>query len=128
MASLVLINKDWYTSIKGGFDTTDRSLFTIVTAATCTGPVDEMFLVTARWGQEITANGSAPTNPQTDMKMNSLGKVVYYTARLGQITVTGEHLRKSIGTNILSDLLDPFVPTFSSEGLEINRRTRLSIE
>jgi hypothetical protein len=85
-------------------------------------------LVTARWGQEITANGSAPTNPQTDMKMNSLGKVVYYTARLGQITVTGEHLRKSIGTNILSDLLDPFVPTFSSEGLEINRRTRLSIE
>jgi hypothetical protein len=39
---LALVNKDWYTSIKGGFDTTERSVSMTVNGAIRTGPVDEM--------------------------------------------------------------------------------------
>ena len=122
---LALVGKDWFTSIKGGFDTADRSLFTTMTGANRIGAFDSMLLVTRRWGHETTPNGALAPNPQSYMTTNVLGKIVYNCAGCGQFGLTGEFLNKSIGTDIHTDLSSTVL---SSTGDDSNQRKRLSLD
>lgn len=122
---LALVNKDWYMSIKGGFDTADKSLYSTITGANRIGNIDSMLLVTRRTGHEITPNGSVAPNPQSYNTTDILGKVVYNTFGAGQITLTGESLRRSTDIGLRNELSSTVL---SSTAEDTNQRTRLSLD
>jgi len=128
---LALVNKDWYFSTKGGFDTADRSVFTTLTGATRVGNVDSMALVTRRWGHEVTPNGSRDANPQTYMMTNTLGKIVYNALGGNQLKLTGEYLHKSTETDVRSEIgsfPSSSMRVFDSTADDTNQRARVSLE
>lgn len=128
---LAIVNKDWYFSTKGGFDTADRSVFTTLTGATRVGNVDSMALVTRRWGHEVAPNGRLDANPQSYMMTNTLGKVVYNALGGNQLKLTGEYLHRSTETNVRSDIgsfPSTFTRVFDSTADDTNSRARVSLE
>lgn len=127
---LALVNKDWYFSVKGGFDTADRSVYTTLTGATRVNNVDSMLLVTRRWGHEVTPNGSLDPNPQSYMTTNSLGKIVYKSLE-GQLKLTGEYMTRTVDTNVRSEVgnfSSQYASIFNSTADDTNLRGRLSLE
>lgn len=129
---LALVNKDWYFSTKGGFDTVDRSVYTTITGANRVGNVDSMLLVTRRWGHEVIPNGSMSPNPQNYMATNTLGKVVYNALDGGQLKLTGEYFNKSAEIDVRSEVgvfpTTTFARIFNSTADDTNERSRLSLE
>ena len=101
---LDLVKKDWYVSVKGGYDGIDSSFYTTVTGATRTGRAEEMLIVTKRWGNEVDINSKVKDpNPQDYTTTNILGKVVYNTYGAGQIKLTGEFFGKTVETHLNSE-------------------------
>lgn len=122
---LALVNKDWYLSTKAGFDSVDRSFYTTITGANRVGNVDSMLLVTRRLGHEVTANGSLPANSQSYMTSNVLGKIVYNTFGAGQITLTGELMRRTTDIDLLNERSSTVL---NSTAEDTNQRKRLSLD
>jgi hemoglobin/transferrin/lactoferrin receptor protein len=129
---LDLVKKDWYFSIKGGYDGIDNSVYSTVTGAMRQGRVEEMLLVTKRWGHEVDLNSKVKdANPQDYTTTNVLGKVVYNTFGAGQIKLTGEFFGKRVGTELNSEegvFPDQFARIFSSDGEDTTYRRRASAE
>jgi len=129
---LDLVNKDWYLSLKGGYDGIDNSLYSTVTGATRQGRVEEMLLVTRRWGHEVDINSKVlDPNPQDYTTTNVLGKVVYNAVGGGQLKLTGEYFGKRVGTELNSEsgvFVDQFARIFSGEGEDSTYRQRGSAE
>lgn len=128
---LALLNKDWYFSTKGGFDTADRSVFTTITGAARIGNVDSMALVTRRWGHELTPNGSLDANPQSYVTTSTLGKVVYHGLGANQLKLTGDFVTRSVDTDVRSERGSfPSMRTrvFDSTAADSNQRKRVSLE
>jgi hemoglobin/transferrin/lactoferrin receptor protein len=129
---LDLVGKDWYLSVKGGYDGVDNSIYSTVTGASRHGRVEEMLLVTRRWGHEVDINSrTREANPQDYITTNALGKVVYNTVGAGQLKLTGEYFAKHVGTELNSEegvFPDQFARVFSSEGEDKTYRRRASAE
>ena len=82
---LDLVGKDWYLSAKAGFDGIDKSIYSTITGAARQGRVEEMLLVTKRWGNEVDINSKTrDANPQDYTTQNVLGKVVFNTFGAGR--------------------------------------------
>jgi hemoglobin/transferrin/lactoferrin receptor protein len=129
---LDLVKKDWYVSIKGGYDGIDNSVYSTVTGATRQGRAEEMLLVTKRWGHEVDINSKVlDANPQDYTTTSVLGKVVYNVAGGGQLKLTGEYFGKRVGTELNSEegvFPDQFARVFSSVGEDTTYRRRGSAE
>jgi hemoglobin/transferrin/lactoferrin receptor protein len=122
---LDLVRKNWYASVKGGFDTSDRSVFTTLTGANRIGAFDTMILVTRKWGHEITPNGPRAANPQDFNSTNVLSKLVWNGPNQSKLAVTGEYYTKSLGTNLLSE---QSASVLASRGDDDTTRRRLSLD
>ncbi len=122
---LDLVKKDWYASLKGGFDTADRSVFTTATGATRVGAFDSLALITRKWGHEITPRGPKAPNPQDFNSTNVLAKVVWNAPNQAKLAITGEYYTKSLGTNLLSELSPSILV---SQGDDDTKRRRLSLD
>jgi len=123
---LDLVGKNWYFSIKGGYDSLDKSVYSTVTGASRIGAVESMVLVTRRWGEERDINSKKRNpNPQDYTTTNVLSKIVHNTSGMGQFTLTGEQTRKEVGTTLLTDLT---ATVRSSEGDDESVRRRLSLD
>lgn len=128
---LTLFNKDTYFSMKGGFDTADRSVITTMTGAARVGNVDSMALVTRRWGHEVTPNGSRDANPQSYMTTSTLGKAVYHGLGSNQLKLTGEYVVRNTDTDVRSErgrFPSTFTRVFDSTAADGNERARVSLE
>lgn len=129
---LDLVGKDWYLSVKGGYDGIDSSVYSTVTGAARHGRVEEMLLVTRRWGHEVGINSrTREANPQDYTTTNVLGKVVYNTVGAGQIKLTGELYGKRVTTELNSEegvFPDQFARVFLSDGADETYRRRGSAE
>jgi len=129
---LDLVGKDWYASVKAGYDGIDSSLYSTVTGAARHGRVEEMVLVTKRWGHEVDINSKVKDpNPQDYTTTNMLSKVVFNTFGAGQIKLTGEFFGKRVGTELNSEkgvFVDQFARVFDSDGEDTTYRRRGSAE
>jgi hemoglobin/transferrin/lactoferrin receptor protein len=129
---LALFGRDAYGSLKVGYDSADRSIYGTYTGAARFGAVETMALVTRREGHEVDINSKTRSaNPQDYESTNFLGKIVYNTAGLGQFKLTGELYRKTLDTQLNSELgvfPDQFAQIFNSDAEDTNRRRRLSLE
>jgi hemoglobin/transferrin/lactoferrin receptor protein len=129
---LDLVRKDWYFSIKGGYDSVDHSVYSTVTGAARHGSVDSLLLVTKRWGHEVAINSKTrEANPQDYQTTNVLGKVVFNTYGAGQIRLTGEYFGKEVETTLNSEsgvFPDQFARIFSGLGDDTTFRRRGSID
>ncbi len=129
---LDLVKKDWYVSLKGGFDSLDSSVYSTVTGASRVGPVESLVVATRRWGHEVDINSrTRDANPQDYTTSNVLGKVVYNTYGAGQIKLTGEFFGKRVETQLNSEsgvFLDQFARVFSGEGDDTTYRRRGSVD
>ena len=129
---LDLVKKDWYVSLKGGFDSLDSSVYSTVTGASRVGPVESLVVATRRWGHEVDINSrTRDANPQDYITSNVLGKVVYNTYGAGQIKLTGEFFGKRVETQLNSEsgvFLDQFARIFSGEGDDTTYRRRGSVD
>lgn len=129
---LDLVKKNWYFSIKGGYDSVDSSIYSTVTGATRHGPVESLLLVTKRWGHEVEINSrTREANPQDYTTTNVLGKVVFNTFGAGQIKLTGEFFGKDVETRLNSEtgvFPGQFAKIFSGLGEDTTFRRRGSID
>jgi hemoglobin/transferrin/lactoferrin receptor protein len=129
---LDLVGKDWYLSVKGGYDGIDNSVYSTVTGATRQGRAEEMLLVTRRWGHEVDLNSKLrDPNPQDYTTTNVLGKVVYNTYGAGQIKLTGEFFGKNVETKLNSEsgvFPTQFAVIFNGDGEDTTYRKRGSLE
>ena len=123
---LALVNKDWFLSIKAGFDSTDMSLYSTQTGALRTGRFESMLVVTERRGHEIAINSKVrDANPQDYTTVNILGKIVYNAPNTAKLTLTGEYLTKSIGTHLRNEETPTVLSSFADD---TNQRVRASLD
>lgn len=122
---LDLVGKNWFTSIKGGFDTADQSVYTTLTGAARTAQFDQLVVYTRKWAHEVEPNGRRTANPQTSISNNVLGKIVYNGSNAAKLTLTGELLDKSVSTEILTERT---ATVLSSDGVDDTSRRRLSLD
>ena len=129
---LDLVKKDWYFSIKGGYDGIDNSVYSTVTGATRQGRVEEMLLVTKRWGHETNVNSAVrDANPQDYTTTSVLSKIVFNTFGAGQIKLTAEFFGKGVETHLYSEtgvFPDQFARIFDGNGEDTTYRRRASAE
>jgi hemoglobin/transferrin/lactoferrin receptor protein len=129
---LRIVNKDWYVSGKAGFDSADRSFTETGTVAARSGPVDVLFLVTRRDGEETANSGDRSPNPQDYYVNNFLGKVIYHVSDVDRLRLTGEFTERDARTDIQSDLGPiqgpPGSAVTGSEGDDYTRRRRVTFD
>ncbi|MBM1170515.1 TonB-dependent hemoglobin/transferrin/lactoferrin family receptor [Microvirga arabica] len=136
---LNLVGKDWYLSAKTGYDTEDRSFLQTYTGAWRFGPWESLILYTHRQGHEVRPNldddSTLRPNPQDFSADNVLAKLLYNAGDWGQFKLTGEFLRKEVGTELLSDRSNtpggggmPFSRVFDSDADDTTTRPRLSFD
>jgi len=117
--------KNWFVSAKAAYDSTDRSFAQTLTAAGRSGQWETLIVYTHRNGHEVTPNTWRKANPQTYESNSVLGKVVYNSSELGQFKLTGQFTRKTIDTNILTDLT---TSVLGSRGQDTNVLPRISFD
>lgn len=122
---LALVGKDRYGSVKGGFDTADRSVYTTLTGANRVGAFDSMILVTRRFGHEIKPNGTLAPNTQDYTGTNVLSKIVWNAPNLAKLTVTGEYTTRSLYTELRTEVTGAVL---ASSGNDETTRRRVSID
>jgi hemoglobin/transferrin/lactoferrin receptor protein len=130
---LATVGKDWYASGKAGFDSADTSFTETATAAARNGPVEAMFLVTRRDGNETSVKGSAlGPNPQDYEVNNLLGKLVFNLSDVDRLRFTGEFIDRRAETDIKSELGAvagaPGTFVTDSKGDDLTRRRRFSLD
>lgn len=122
---LVGTTKNWFVSAKAAYDSMDRSFSQTLTAAGRSGQWESLVIYTHRSGHEITPNTWRKANPQTYESNSVLGKVVYNSSELGQFKLTGQLTRKTIDTNILTELT---TSVLGSRGEDTNVLPRLTFD
>ncbi len=138
---LDLVGKDWYASIKGAYASADKSFSETATGAMRAGNVEMLAIFTHRDGEETKPNGSVPNdpslttgrgvtvNPQDYRSDNILGKLVFRPTTADTIKLTGEYGRKTLKTDILTDVsAAPSTTVVASNGRDETERSRVSLE
>ncbi len=134
-------DKDWYASIKSGFDSSNMGFSQTATGAWRAGKTEIMALYTRRDTQETEANGSIHANPQDDFANNGLFKAVYHATDVDTWKLTGEYMNRTVDTDVQSDIgtVDgftftgdptpaPTTTTTDSRARDTINRSRLSVE
>ncbi len=100
---LDLFGKDWYASLKGGYDSSDESFMESATGAVRAGNVEMLGLYTRRDGHEVEPNSSYTANP-IDYESNSfLAKLVFNGPDSNKLTFTGQLDNKQADIRLLSE-------------------------
>ena len=129
-----LTDKPVFASIKGGYDSSDKSWLTTATLAGGRGDVQGMLLYTYRAGHETDNKGSVgggasrtEPNPQSYDDGNLLGKAVFKLNANNTLKATVERYRSDTSTNVLT--LNPTTPRTSAlSGDDVAERERFSFE
>ncbi len=123
-------DKNFFGSLKGGYDSVDRSFMSTATIAGRQGPFEAMLLYTKRIGHETDANGALKPNPVDYFGDNILGKIIYNHPDLGQFKVTLEYLRKNSNVDVITARTNPAVGTrvLSSLTDDLSVRKRVSLD
>lgn len=130
---LAVVGKDWYTSFKAGFDSSDRSFSETTVMAGRAGAWEAMILYTRRDGHQLLPNTYRQSNPQTYWSNNILGKLVYNSPDFGQFKLTTEYLQRNYKTLVLTDMTTTvagptYTRVFSSLGDDTTKVPRVNFD
>ncbi len=128
---LDIVGKDWYTGIKFGYDSTDRSFMETGAVAGRLGMIEASLQFTRRDGNETQPQGHIydyrpAYNPITYDSENYLGKLVVNISPEDKLKLTAEYLTRQLDTDIQTDIALPTVR--SSRGDDNVQRYRFSAE
>ena len=97
------LDKNWFASLKGGYDSSDESFTESVTGAVRAGNVDLLGIYTRRDGHEVEPNSSYVPNP-IDFESNSfLAKLVFNGTDNNKLKITGQLDDKKANVRLLSE-------------------------
>lgn len=98
------LDKDWYASIKGGYDSADESFTESLTGVKRAGNVEMLGIYTRRDGHETEPNSNALYNPQDYSSNSFLGKLVFNGLWGNSLKFTAQHDEDQTDTNLLTDV------------------------
>jgi hemoglobin/transferrin/lactoferrin receptor protein len=98
------LDKDWYASIKGGYDSADQSFTESLTGVKRAGNVEMLGIFTRRDGHEVEPNSNALYNPQDYSSNSFLGKLVFNGLWGNSLKFTAQHDEDQTDTNLLTDV------------------------
>ena len=98
------LDKDWYASIKGGYDGADESFTESLTGVKRAGNVEMLGIFTRRDGHEVEPNSNALYNPQDYSSNSFLGKLVFNGLWGNSLKFTAQHDEDQTDTNLLTDV------------------------
>ena len=128
------LDKDWYASIKGAYDSADESFSEALTGVKRAGNVEMLGIYTRRDGHEVEPNSSAVYNTQDYSSNSFLGKLVFNGLWGNSLKFTGQFDQDETDTDLLTDVggavpsTSPFFfsTVTGSWGTDDTRRTLLS--
>lgn len=97
------LDKDWYASIKGGYDSADQSFTESLTGVKRAGNVEMLGIFTRRDGHETEPNSNALYNPQDYSSNSFLGKLVFNGLWGNSLKFTAQHDEDQTDTDLLTD-------------------------
>jgi len=97
-------DKDWYASIKGGYDSADESFMESLTGVKRAGNVEMLGIYTRRDGHEVEPNSSALYNPQDYSSNSFLGKLVFNGLWGNSLKFTAQFDENESDINMLTDV------------------------
>lgn len=97
------LDKDWYASLKGGYDSADDSFMESGTAAMRAGKVELLGLYTRRDGHETDLSSSGTANPQDYSSNAFLGKLIFKGNDANALKFTGQYDESNTDTTLLSE-------------------------
>lgn len=98
------LDKDWYASIKGGYDSADESFTESLTGVKRAGNVEMLGIYTRRDGHETEPNSNALYNPQDYSSNSFLGKLVFNGLWGNSLKFTVQHDEDQTDTDLLTDV------------------------
>ena len=98
------LDKDWYASIKGGYDSADESFTETLTGVKRAGNVEMLGLYTRRDGHEVEPNSNALYNPQDYSSNSFLGKLVFNGLWGNSLKFTAQHDENEADIDLLTDV------------------------
>lgn len=118
--------KDWYGSVKAGYESAGKTRSFTGTGAMRAGNVELLGLYTRRDGEEIKPNSSWVANPQDFQSDSFLAKLVFNAATGNRLKLTGDYLNRKVDT-VLNDELGTASGTTTLSSLGTDETERYSI-
>ena len=98
------LDKDWYASIKGGYDSAGESFTESLTGVKRAGNVEMLGIYTRRDGHETEPNSNALYNPQDYSSNSFLGKLVFNGLWGNSLKFTAQHDENEADIDLLTDV------------------------